>query len=337
VEHAPEPCSPGVAVVIPTHCRAELLPRLVAGLEAQAGGIDFEVVIVDDASTDDTPGTLERLAAQSALRLSVLRAPRNRGPAAARNLGWRSTTAGIVAFTDDDCAPEPGWLAGLVDGLADADLAQGRTIPDPDELDRTGPFSRTLSVDREDGFYQTCNVAYRRAVLDAVDGFDEAFRFPAGEDTDLAWRARAGGARTVFRTDAVVRHTVRPSSLLVAIRDTWRWQSAPQAISRHPGLRTLIYRPHIWKRTHPLVLLGLVGIALAVTAPWFRGWGLAAASWVAAAALLAPYAWHRLRRERLPGTRLRHRLLLLPATFALDAAEVLACVVGSVRYRTLLL
>ncbi|HEX3705315.1 MAG TPA: glycosyltransferase [Mycobacteriales bacterium] len=336
MEHAPEPCAEGIAVVIPTHSRSYLLPRLFAGLEAQLGSLTFEVVVVDDASTDETPDVLERLVAQSSLAVRIIRQPRNRGPATARNLGWRSTTANVIAFTDDDCTPEAGWLQGLVDGLSGADIAQGRTVADPDELDQTGPFSRVLVIGHEDGFYQTCNIAYRRQVLESVDGFDEAFRFPAGEDTDLAWRARAGGARTVFQPDAVVRHTVRPSNLLVALRDTWRWQSAPQAISRHPELRSLIYRPYIWKPAHLLLLVALPGIVLAVAAPWFGSWTAAAVSWAAALALVAPYAWHRVRRERLPQTNNVTRVLLLPAAFLLDAAEVLACVVGSARYRTLL-
>lgn len=334
---APAPRSGSVAVVVPTYCRADLIPRLLAGFEAQLGSIDFEVVIVDDASTDDTARVLDELASTSGLTLRVLRQERNRGPAAARNLGWRSTDAEFIAFTDDDCTAEPGWLSALAGALAGADIAQGRTIPDPAEADRLGPFSRTLSVGQEDGFYQTCNIAYRREVLEAEGGFDEAFRFPAGEDTDLAWRARERGASTTFRADAVVRHTVPSSSLLRALRDTWRWQSAPQAVSRHPQLRSLIYRRYVWRPAHSLVLYVLAGIALAIAAPWFGSWPAAAIAWMIAAALVAPYAHYRLRRAPLPATRLRDRLLLLPATYAIDGAEVLACIVGSIRYRTLLL
>ena len=204
----------GVAVIVPTYSRARMLPRLIAGLEAQLGDLDFEVVVVDDASKDDTAAVLEQIAATSPLTLRLIRQPRNRGPAAARNLGWRSTTAQVVVFTDDDCTAEPGWLTRLVAGADHADIVQGRTIPDPTELDQTGPFSRTLTIEHEDGFYQTCNIAYRRHVLEEAGGFDEAFRFAAGEDTDLAWRAREAGAKTAFLDDAVVRHTVRPSSFL---------------------------------------------------------------------------------------------------------------------------
>ena len=337
MEHAREPCPEAVAVVVPTHSRAHLLPRLFAGLEAQVGSVPFEVVIVDDASTDDTGAVLEHLAGRTELNVRIIRQERNRGPAAARNLGWRGTTAGLIAFTDDDCSPEAGWLAGLVAGLSDADIAQGRTVADPDEVTLMGPFSRTLVIGHEDGFYQTCNIAYRRQVLEDVGGFDEAFRFPAGEDTDLAWRARAAGARTTFQPDAVVRHAVRPSNALTALRDTWRWQSAPQAISRHPELRTLLYRPHIWKQTHQLLLIGMAGLVLALVAPWLGNGLIAVCAWVTALVLLVPYARHRVRRDRLPGTRRLQRLMLLPVTFVIDSAEVLACIVGSLRYRTLLL
>jgi glycosyltransferase involved in cell wall biosynthesis len=327
----------GIAVIVPTHSRAGLLPRLLAGLEAQLADLDFDVVIVDDASDDDTPAVLERLGADSPLRLRVIRQPRNRGPAAARNLGWRSTDADVVVFTDDDCTAEPGWLRALVDGIADVDIVQGRTIADPEQVGNMGPFSRTLVIGHEDGFYQTCNIAYRRAILEAAGGFDETFRFAAGEDTDLAWRAREAGARTAFCERAVVRHVVRPSNPLVALRDTWRWQSAPQTVSKHPSLRSQLWRPYIWKPAHRCVLIALPGIALAVAAPFLGSWLLAALAWVVALGLLAPYARHRVRRERLPGTRQRDRLLLLPVTFVIDGAEVLACVIGSVRYRTLLL
>ncbi|HVV75172.1 MAG TPA: glycosyltransferase [Mycobacteriales bacterium] len=331
------PDPPRLAVVVATYARAHLLPRLLGALDNQVGAPPFEVVIVDDASPDDTAKVLDELADRTALQVHVIRQPRNRGPAAARNVGWRATSAPLLAFTDDDCAPEPGWLQALAAGLETSDVAQGRTIPDPDELGRTGPFSRSLSVEAEDGFYQTCNIGYRRRVLDEHGGFDEQFRFPAGEDTDLAWRARAAGASTTFRADAVVRHTVRPSSFLTAVRDTWRWQSVALALRRNPGLRTLIYQRWVWRKAHLLlsVTATLTALALALTV---TGNAVAvAAGWIAAAASAAPYAVLRLHDQPMPGVGLRRRVVLLPAAVVVDAAEIVACLVGSVRYRRFVL
>lgn len=318
-------------VVVPTYNRAGLLPRLVVALEAQRDVDDFEVVVVDDASTDDTHHVLTILAARSPLRLRVERLARNAGPATARNVGWLASQAPVVAFTDDDCVPEPEWLASLLRSAEQADVVQGRTIPNPDQLHRMGPFSRTLDVGHEDGYYQTCNIAYRRSVLERLGGFHEQFRFPAGEDTDLAWRAREDGATTMFDPDAVVRHDIRPSGFSIALRDSWRWQSVPLAVRRHPGLREVFAAPYVWRVAHGLVASAAAGgllVALAPRSPIAR---------LAAVALLAPYLRYRTSTAPLPGTGPRRRWAILPAAFAVDSAEVVACLVGSVRHRTLVL
>lgn len=328
MQPAADPRHPLVAVVIATHSRAHLLPRLVAALEGQQDAPAFEVVIVDDGSADDTWAVLNHLSRRSGIPLRPMRLLRNRGPATARNIGWRSSAAELIAFTDDDCAPEPGWLAGLAAGLSTAGIAQGRTIPDPAQLDRTGPFSRTLSVDREDGFYQTCNVGYRRDLLELNGGFEEAFRFPAGEDTDLAWRIKAGGATTTFCPDAIVRHDVRPSDLLTAIRDSWRWQSVALALSRHPQLRQLLPSRYVWRRSHQHVVTAVGGLALLATARRSRP------AQIAAVALASPYVRYRVAAAPLPTAGPRRRWALLPAAFAVDATEVVACLVGSIRHRS---
>src|SRR2546430_13920788 len=103
--------SPAASVVVATHQRAHLLPRLIKALEDQEAAPAFEVIVVDDSSTDGTWDVLVGLASSSTVRLRPLQTLRNSGPAAARNLGWRSAAGRVVAFTDDDCVPRPGWLA----------------------------------------------------------------------------------------------------------------------------------------------------------------------------------------------------------------------------------
>ena len=319
---------PEVTVVVATYRRAARLPRLVAALEAQEAAPPFEVVIVDDSSPDDTSAELQRLT-RGRPWLRTARTPRNSGPAAARNLGWRSTDSPLVAFTDDDCVPEPGWVAALVRGLALADVAQGCTRPDPVQSEATGPFSRTLHVEQEDGFYQTCNIGYRREWLERCGGFDEEFRYPAGEDTELAWRAIESGATTTFCSDAVVHHDVRPSSVLAALRDTPRWESVVLAVRKHPPLRARLHSRYFWRASHPPALAAVAGLAVAT-----RGGPLARAVGLG---LTVPYARFRLSVSPLPHTRRRHRPVLLPAALLVDVAEVAVCAAASVRYRCLLL
>jgi GT2 family glycosyltransferase len=321
--------APAISVVVATHNRAPLLARLFAGLEAQVGIADFDVVIVDDASTDDTWPVLNALADRSSLDITCERLPRNAGPATARNIGWRATSASIVAFTDDDCAPTPGWLARLHKSAADADVVQGRTLPDPSQRHNLGPFSRLLDVAHEEGFYQTCNIAYRREILERLDGFFEEFRFPAGEDTDLAWRAKESGATTYFDANAIVHHDIRPSDFWVAIKDTWRWQSAALTVSRHPQLREAFVSKYVWRESHRVALGALAGVAAVALKPRSR------AAWVAGATAAAPYVRYRTKTAPLPGIGPRRRWLLLPGALAVDTAEIASCLVGSVKHRTL--
>src|SRR5438045_9363653 len=112
VTMAPLPDTPLISVVIPTHNRSNRLHTLIEVLQDQTVQEPFEVIIVDDASTDDTWDELGRLAARHGF-LRPLRVEANRGPATARNVGWRSARGTYVAFTEDDCLPEHAWLAGL--------------------------------------------------------------------------------------------------------------------------------------------------------------------------------------------------------------------------------
>jgi GT2 family glycosyltransferase len=301
----------------------------VRAIESQQFPGKIELIIVDDSSTDDTPVVLRRLAAESTISVTALRTPRRSGPAAARNAGWRAATGEVIAFTDDDCVPQPGWLAALVDGIAVHDIVQGRTLAAPDQLYRTGPFSRTIQVTVADGWFQTCNVAYRRTVLESVGGFDERFPDPAGEDTDLAWRALANGAVAGFNEDAVVFHDVSPSRFVARLTDAPRWQAAVLAVKKHPGIRERLPYRYVWRAAHLPALVAAIGLAGTALAP-SRGWRIAGAM------LVAPYVRFRVKVMPLPGGG-RRALAAIPFALVVDVAEVSVLAAASVRYRTVLI
>ena len=321
--------TPRVSVVCSTYRRAALLPRLVTALAAQDMPADeFEVVIVDNGSNDDTSAVLDQLARTAPFHLRVLRNPVNQGAGGGRNMGWRAATAPVVAFTDDDCRPTRGWLAAGTRALERAGtdaFVVGPTEPDPDERELLlRPFSRSMQV-TEPRFFETCNIFYRRADLEALDGFDEHFGI-GGEDTDLALRLLDAGRTPVWADDALVHHQVRPSSFRANLREARRWSDLPRVLKRHPGRRAeLVHGRVFWKRTHPPMLLALAGIVAAL-ARW-SPLPLALGSW---------WVWHRTMVEpACPGPR--RRLLALPGTFVIDAAEVVTMVEGTVRHRALLL
>jgi GT2 family glycosyltransferase len=317
--------APRVTVAVTTHQRAPQLPALVKALEAQTLPPDqFEVVIVDDGSTDGTTATLQELAAGSPLRIVPLRNDVNRGIAAGRNAGWRAALAPLVAFTDDDCIPGPRWLeAGLAAFDGGAEVVVGRTVPPPgEERLADGPFARAIVVE-DVQYFETCNVFYRRADLEAAGGFDESFGTHGGEDVDLGLRVKKLGRTARFAPTAVVYHRVRPSNWWAAMRETFRWRHLPLVVRRHPELRNVLYGRVFWKRAHVTTGVAVSGLALALLYP-------------AALLLAVPWVHHRTRTAPLcPGPR--RRWFTLPGAFALDTLEVVVMIESSIRHRAVLL
>jgi GT2 family glycosyltransferase len=321
---------PAASVVVATYNRRERLHQLLDALAAQRDAPPFEVVVVDDASTDGTFDSLQGRTGDP-FRLVALRQPVNSGPAAARNRGWRVGVADLICFTDDDCLPVPCWLASLAAGAATVDIAQGRTMPNPAHVGRRGPFSRTLTVPFEQGFYETCNVAYRRAVLERLGGFDESFRFPYGEDTDLAWRAKElGAATTAFVDDALVLHEIWPSHYLTQLKDMRRREGLVLLFRKHPQLRHHFGTRVFFREVHPPTVAAAAALAVLAGRP------RSPARWAATVGAGLWYAWvcHLVR----PKPRRRsYWAAVVPLAFVADVYEVAVMAASSVKYRTLLL
>ncbi len=308
-----------MSVVVATRNRAERLRALLGALAAQEG-VRLEAIVVDDASSDATSDVLAE--GVEGLHLRVLRRTAQGGPGSARNEGWREARAALVAFTDDDCTPAPGWLAALLAAHRERPgaLLQGQTRPHPDEAGRQDGFSRSQLVTSLSPHFQTCNIAYPRELLEQVGGFDEAFGHYA-EDADLAWRAIATGARAEFVPGALVHHAVHTLGAIGQLRDSQRWAGAVRAFARHPGIRTSFTHGIFWRPSHEGLLLALAALALRRRS---RGLSLL---------LAVPYLRHlRGLHGSAAGT-----LAFAPAHVVVDAAEVVAMARGSARFKTLVL
>ena len=318
---------PEVSVVVSTRNRAGLRPRLFAALEAQVlEASRFEVVAVDDGSTDATPQVLERLASAAPFRARVIRRERPGGPASGRNAGWRAARGPVVAFTDDDCSPAPEWLASGLAALneSEADLVQGRTLPDPRQEAEGGRFVLTNRAVIEGGHYETCNMFYRREVLERLDGFDERFPHPMAEDTDLAWRALESGCRSTFEEDALLFHDVRPVGVSGLVRRARHLAVHAYLLRKHPGVRRIYHGRVFMRPSHQwLVLAVAAGVLAASVGPWFL-------------LGIVPYVgFHLFDRDRPLGVW--NRVAALPGLALVDAVEVAGLAAASVRHRRLLL
>lgn len=301
---------PRVAVVVPTRDRPERLRRLLDSLAAQSVR-DFEVIVVDDGSR--TP-----VAADAA---RVVRRAAAGGPSAARNDGWPLARAPLVAFVDDDCVATPGWLAALLAAAeaASGAVVQGRTLPDPREADRLGPYARSLWVEEPGPYYQACNILYPRALLERLGGFDaDAFPY-VGEDTDLAWRALAAGARIEWAPDALVHHAVVDLGPAGKLRMAARWTPSIRLFARHRALRAEHLTHNVfWKGTHYLLVRFLLALVLRRRLRWLALW------------LGAPYVRNLLLRGEHEGGGPAAAAFYL----AHDLVELVAVLRGAVRYRT---
>jgi GT2 family glycosyltransferase len=318
------PMNPAAAVVVTTYDRASYLERLLDALAAQVGVPAFEVVVIDNGSSDATSDVLARRARDGALALRPLREEVNIGPAAARNRGWRTTQAPVVAFTDDDCIPAPGWLAALLSAVdAGADVAQGRTEPIVAQRPQRGPFSMTMERLGEDGFYETCNIAYRRELLERLDGFDEAFAGFYAEDTDLGWRAKKAGASTVFVDGALVEHEIWPFTWKSRLGDIRRREGILVLLGKHPELRTLFPSPWFQKKTHPRALAVVAALTLLAARP--------RSPLRAAVAALALRSYLLVTMPDRANVRRRDWPWVLPLCLASDLADVASLARASAR------
>jgi glycosyltransferase involved in cell wall biosynthesis len=318
--------SPLVSVVVVTHNRAGRLAALLRTLERQTLGPErFEVIVVDDASSDETPRLLEDQIRCSALQLRVVRRPPPPGRAAARNAGWSQARADLVAYIDDDCVAAQDWLEqGVRKSQEHAGaVVQGRVDPIPAEESLRSPATRTQRIHQAGPYFQTCNIFYPRRLIERLGGFDaDTFALHGGEDSDLAWRAISAGAATVFADQARAYHAVNHLGLIGRLRFAAHWHESMVVYKRHPALRDQVFTKRIfWKTSH----YGLTLFLLALVLP--RRFSFLTAS------LMRPYLRSLRWRLHEEHGRPKHALFFVIE----DLVEMSSMVRASIRYRMLVL
>jgi GT2 family glycosyltransferase len=314
--------APGVSVVVATRDRRERLAELLESLRGQTSD-RFEVVVVDDGSTDGTPELLERERERGELDLRAIRRERGSGPARARNEGVGHARAPLVAFIDDDCVASPGWVEALLAAAETSPGAvlQGRTRPQGGRGWQIGPFARSVMVEHGGPPYETCNIAYPRELFERLHGFD-ADAFPmVAEDMDLAYRAIEDGAEVRFQPEALAHHAVLQVGPLGKLRHAARWADAMQIYRRHPSARANLVAGVFWKGNHYLLFRALFALLLPR-----RLWPLR--RWLAGAYFA--HLWQR-------GFEEGGGPLLIPYFLAYDVVEAATVVRGAVRHRTVVL
>lgn len=236
------------SIVIATKDRARYVDRALASLAAQRGMPSFEVIVVDNGSSDDTKAVVERRAAAAEIRYLAAPQP-NRG--AARNRGVAAAVGRYVLFCDDDVALPSGWLAAHAAAHAHggARVVNGPILNVPSYDDR--PTPRLPNYSR--AFLCSCNASLPRSAFVSVGGFDERFDLYGWEDTELGLRLRAAGFGWKFAWDAYLWHVKPADENTLAVESRKAVEKARMAakfLGKHPS-----WRARFATGAHPLNLL----------------------------------------------------------------------------------
>lgn len=308
---------PTVSVAVVVKDRRDLMARCLDGIFAQDLEGTYEVVVVDNGSTDGTFELVAEVAASAPVRVTLVL---DRGSLGAiRNRAVAEASAPVVAFCDSDCVPAPSWLRhGLAAFESGVGVVQGRTVPDP-----AVPMRRwAVTQDLPDftGRYEACNIFYRRDALLSTSGFDEAVGF-FGEDTAAGLELRRAGFDASYCAAAVVEHAVTHPGLRWHLRRGLGYANWNALVARYPELRDLLWHRWFLRRDSAAFTAAAVGVVAA-------GVGRSVLPLV----LAAPYA--ALRRPAGLG---RSDLLDAGGAVAFDAAVFLGLVRGTIREGTVVL
>jgi glycosyltransferase involved in cell wall biosynthesis len=195
-----------VSVVVPVYNAQETIGECIESLLK----IDYqkellEIIFVDDGSTDGTREIIERYDGIKLIRQE------HGGPAAARNLGIKESTGEVVVFTDSDCIVETDWVKMLLQDLEDHDGVGGSLVPASMDT-----LAERFEQNRRDRLYglqkrivetlPSCNLAFKRKVLDEIGGFDEDFKRASAEDYELCKRIADNGHMILYNPQIQVLH-----------------------------------------------------------------------------------------------------------------------------------
>jgi cellulose synthase/poly-beta-1,6-N-acetylglucosamine synthase-like glycosyltransferase len=249
------------SIVVPAYNSAATMAECLAALNQQTvSREEYEVIVVDDGSTDATAEIASNLGA-------VVLRQANSGPAAARNTGIAGAHGDVVLFTDSDCMPVRGWIEQMIAPLQDHQIVGVKGVYRTRQRNWTARFIQVEYEDRYDhtarskhvDFIDTYSAGYRRDVLLASGGFDTSFPYASVEDQELSFRLAEAGHQMVFVPEGIVYH-YHPESWLRYARRKYKigyWKTL--VLHLHPS--------KVWGDTHTPGELKLQLILAAASAP----------------------------------------------------------------------
>ena len=256
-------------MIVPAYNAEDTLDACLSALHSQTvAAADYEIILVDDGSTDRTP----QIARSHGVCL--IQQP-NAGPAAARNRGAAQAQGEILLFTDADCAPAADWIAQMVapfndpavDGVRGVYRTRQRSLVARFvQLEYESRYAR-LQSGQEIDFVDTYSAGYRRSLWAESGGFDETFRTASVEDQEFSFRLARAGHRLVFAPEAVVYHQHDRTVLEYGRRKFGIGYGKARVLRRYPERAASdSHTPQALKAQ-----IGLLGLGL-LSLPFALGW-----------------------------------------------------------------
>ena len=195
------------SIIIPIYQRTNWIIKCIERLQQQDFAGEFEIIIVDDGSPNESEITaiLGKFVSQDISSIKYIR-NKHSGPAATRNYGVKFSSGNVICFLDDDSIPEKTWLKEMVNSFNGENkpaIVSGLIL----SYDRESKLPVLLEKTVYSGkHWATCNICYRRDVFETLGGFDEKFPESSWEDNDLGIRAMWAGYTHVYNKRAIVYH-----------------------------------------------------------------------------------------------------------------------------------
>lgn len=225
------------SVIIPAYNSEKTLSACLESLEDQSlSKEDYEVIVVDDGSTDSTATIAKKFNNKYIYQT-------NQGPASARNKGVKSAVGDIVLFTDSDCVPEPNWIEEMAKPFDNPGVVAVKGAYITAQKSLTARFAqiefeeryRLLLGSKYIDMIDTYSAAYRKLIFLSLGGFDPSFPVANNEDTELSYKMSGAGYKMLFNPKAVVCHLNHPDSIRKYARlKFWRGYWRMVVYKRYP-------------------------------------------------------------------------------------------------------
>lgn len=328
-----------ISIVIPTFRRPQLLDRCLDALQRQKFPEgDFEIIVVTDGPDYETVHTINSRDDWYAFRVFSLAC--KKGPAAARNFGWKMASGKLILFTDDDCLPGPYWVRSywLAYTLCAQQTVAGKlektplafrgsvTVPRPERP--TDYEKNTAGLETAD--FVTANCACSRTALQIVGGFDEAFNMAWREDSDLEFKLIRHNVPILYVTSAHVVHPVRKAPWGISLKEQKKSMYNALLYKKDPYLfRKKIYSQPYWNYYGIIYCLLTAALAASV-----RYWPLAVAAGIPWLFLTGSFIFRRLMGTRLSFS---HVTEMIFTSLFIPILSVYWTWYGSIRFKTFFL